>query len=72
MDSNISLHLKMFNDKVRIMNQSQKKDLTLSAQEVRNIHADIFNLLAQIAELTKNPQVDEEVTQIVMDGGGFK
>ena len=72
MDNNLSLHLKTFNDKVRVMNQSQKKDLTLSAQEARNIHSDIFNLLAQLAELTKKPQDDLQVSQIVMDGGGFK
>jgi peptidoglycan hydrolase CwlO-like protein len=72
MDSNMSLHLKIFNDKIKLMNQSQSRDLTLSAQEARNIHADVFALLAQIAELSKKPQSNEEIVQISMDGGGFK
>lgn len=73
MDNNLSLHVRMFNDKVRIMNQTHSRDLTLSAVEARNLHSDIFALLAHIAELTEKPQVtDEEVIQINMDGGGFK
>lgn len=72
---NISLPLKNFNDKVRAMNQTQKKDITLSAMEARNLHNEIFVLLAQIAELSKkslSTNVDENLVQIGMDGGGFK
>lgn len=72
MDNNLTLPLKMFNDKVRVMNQTQKKDLLLSAQEARNLHAELFALLAQIAELSKKPQESPDVVQISMDGGGFK
>lgn len=68
----LSLHVRMFNDKVRVMNQTQNKQLSLSAQEARNLHADIFALLAQIAELSKAPTVTESVGQVSMDGGGFK
>lgn len=70
---NISLPLKMFNDKVRAMNQTQRKDLTLSSMEARNLHNEIFVLLAQIAELSKKPEsIDDTVIQVGMDGGGFK
>ena len=67
-----SKYVKMFNDKVRVMNQTQSRDLTLTAQEARNLHNDIFALLAQISELAKKPQASDEVVQISMDGGGFK
>jgi hypothetical protein len=73
-DQNIALPLKLFNDKVRVMNQTQKKDVVLSAIEARNLHTELFALLAQIADLTRRPAAVETdaVVKIGMDGGGFK
>lgn len=67
----LSLHVRMFNDKVRIMNQTQSKQLILSAVEARNLHADLFALLTHIAELSDRPTAEPTVTQIGMDGGKF-
>jgi hypothetical protein len=72
MDSKPTLPVQMFNDKVRVMNQSMAKNLVLTAQEARNLHAEIFSLLANISELQTKPQADVEVTEISMDGGSFK
>jgi len=69
---NLTLPVRMFNDKVRVMNQTQSRTVTLTADEARNLHSDIFGLLAKFAELTKEPQVTDEVVQINMDGGSFK
>jgi hypothetical protein len=65
---NFTFHIKMLNDKVRAMNQSNSKILTLNAQEARNLQAEIYDLMATIASLTK----PEEVVSINMDGGSFK
>ena len=56
------------------MNQTNSRDLTLSAAEARNIHADIFELLAQMAELAaiKQKAADDAVVNVEMDGGGFR
>ena len=62
----------MFNDRVRAMNQSNSKLLTLNAEEARNLHAEIYNLLALTAELSKSAPVVQNSLQINMDGGGFK
>ena len=73
MDQQISLHLQNFNNRVKVMNQTNSKDLVLSALEARNLHAEIFELLAQISALTKIPAEksnDNDIT-IQMDGGGF-
>lgn len=73
MDQQISLHLQNFNNRVKVMNQTNSKDLVLSALEARNLHAEVFELLAQIAALTKVPvekSNDNDLT-IQMDGGGF-
>ena len=69
----VSLHLKKFNDRIKVMNQTNAKDLTLSKIEAQNLHNDIFDLLTQIAELTKvkkENDADQEIS-VEMDGGGF-
>jgi len=73
MESNLTLHLKMFNDKVKLMNQGNRKDLTLSAQEARNIHADLFDLLNHCATLSKNltTKKQDDIVTVGMDGGSF-
>lgn len=68
----LSLNMRMFNDKVRVMNQTQSKQIILSAVEARNLHADIFALLTQIAELSNRPvEAVAPTTQFGMDGGRF-
>ena len=68
----LSLALKNFNDRVKQMNQSGSKQLMLSAEEARNLHADMFILLVNFAEAqaTVDPVMDN--VSIGMDGGGFK
>lgn len=66
----LSLAIKNFNERVKIMNQTGGKQLALSAEEARNLHADIFNLLANMAELqTTSSSVLTAPTSL--DGGGF-
>lgn len=75
MENNLTLHLKMFNDKIKAMNQSNAKTLTLTVNEARSLHADLFDLLNHCATLSQrleNAGVDDNtVVQINMDGGGF-
>jgi len=61
----------MFNDKVRLMNQTGKPNLTLTAQEARNIQADLFELLGQCAKLSQLATAQDEVITVNFDGGGF-
>lgn len=72
----LSLHLKNFNDKVKFMNQSGKQNLTLSAQEARSLHSDIFDLLNHCATLSKqlssSSKDTDQVLNIMVDGGGFR
>ena len=62
----------MYNDRVRAMNQANGKILTLNAQEARNLHAEIYDLMATIAELSKDRNQNSTVTSVSMDGGSFK
>jgi hypothetical protein len=73
MEHQLSLHLKTFNDRIKVMNQTNSKDLTLTALEARNIHAGIFELLTKINDLTefrKNAE-QETLVSVEMDGGDF-
>lgn len=72
METNLPLHIKLLNERVRAMNQSNGKILTLNAQEARSLHAEIYDLLATIASLSKTDTNSTEVVQIRVDGGGFK
>ena len=73
MESQLSLHLKAFNNRVKVMNQTNAKELVLSKLEAQNLQADIFDLLAQIQALSEIKQAAdaENVISINMDGGGF-
>jgi len=66
----LSLAIKNFNERVKIMNQTGSKQLALSADEARNLHADIFSLLANFTELQR-PQEIASPADINLDGGGF-
>lgn len=75
MESQLSLHLKNFNNRVKVMNQTNAKELTLTATDARNIHADIFELLTQIQALTEirnqEEAKDNAVVNVEFDGGNF-
>ena len=67
----ISLAIKKFNDKVKLMNQTGSKQLALTVEEARNLHADIYILLANLAELQAGEPADQVVNSISVDGGRF-
>jgi len=66
----LSLAIRAFNEKIKVLNQTNSKQLVLSADDARNLHTDIFALLSNIAELRSSGTSD--AVQINMDGGGFK
>ncbi len=73
MATNLSMHLSNFNDRVKGMNQLRQTELRLTSVEANNLHSDVFALLAQIARLEAQLAGDSNnVTEIVVDGGGFK
>ena len=71
MEQQLSLHLKKFNDRVKVMNQTNAKELNLSALEARNIHSEIFELLTKINDLTEVKQASDAVVSVEFDGGNF-
>lgn len=75
MDNKLSLHLRTFNDRIRLLNSGAQKQLILTAQEARSLHADIQDLLSHCAYLSKQIailQKQEQVISINVEGGTFK
>ena len=66
----LTLSMQMFNEKVRQMNQTNAKQLVLSAQEARNLHTDLYSLLTELSALALDQKTFTGVVG-VMDGGGF-
>lgn len=72
MEQLLSLHLKKFNDRVKVLNQTNSRELILSAAEARQLQADIFDLLTQIQALaTVSSTKDTSAIQLEMNGGKF-
>jgi hypothetical protein len=73
MESQLSLHLQNFNNRIKVMNQTNAKELVLTKLEAQNLHNDVFDLLTQIAALSEIKQQVEvnSVVSVGMDGGGF-
>ena len=73
LEQQLSLHLKKFNDRVKVMNQTNARDLSLSAAEARQLQADIFDLLIKINGLIeiKQQAAAEPTVQVELRGSGF-
>lgn len=72
MENKLGFHAKAFNAKVKAMNQTHSKNLTMNADDARNLHSEIFDLLARITELkgaAAGGSGDE--IKIVLDGDKF-
>ena len=55
------------------MNQTNSRDLNLTAAEARQLQADIFDLLTKINDLVdlKQPSAADTVIQVDVQGGKF-
>lgn len=72
MEQQLSLHLRKFNDRVKVLNQTNAREMVLSAAEARQLQADIFDLLTQIQSLTEvKASVENEVITVQVKGSGF-
>jgi hypothetical protein len=72
MDNTLPLHLRKFNEKVRIMNQTNAKLLTLTLAEANNLQAEIYTLMTENIRLAKAAiEKPLSITTIEVDGGSF-
>lgn len=70
----MSLHINRFVDRVKAADSRTQREVTLTLNEAKDLHADITKLLNAVAELQsiaiKSKKSDETV-EVQLDGGDF-
>jgi len=72
MAKSLTPSLNKFCEKVRVMNQTQSQNLTLSAAEARNIESDIMDLLLYTNNIQAKLLERAETIQVEIASPGFK
>lgn len=68
----LTIAMQGFNEKLRQMNQSNGKQLVLTAQDARNLQSDIYALLGELTKVTTADSSRDDIVQVNMDGGTFR
>jgi hypothetical protein len=70
----MSLHIHRFVDLIKATEARGQKDLQMSLRDAKDLHSDITKLLVTLEELrtTRSRAPNDEVIEVVMDGGSFK
>ena len=68
------MHIQKFVDRVRACESRGQRDLVLSINDAKDLHADITRLLLELQnlQLQKVIQPNEEIIAVEIHGGGFK
>lgn len=66
----MSLHINRFIDRVKAAESRQQRDVTLTINEARDLHADITRLLLALEQALTTPP-NSQVVDISMSGGTF-
>lgn len=72
MPKSLTPSLSKFCEKVRVMNQTQSKNLMLTPAEARNMESDILDLLLQINDLQARLLERADTIQVEIASPGFK
>jgi hypothetical protein len=68
----MSLHIPKFVDRVRAAESRQQREVTMTINEARDLHADITKLLLKLeSAATINNTVEPVITEIKVSGGTF-
>jgi hypothetical protein len=70
----VGIHLDKFNNRVKVLNQTQSRNMTLTADEARNLQTDVFDVLSAIASMEVELQGLRNAVAAsgpAFDGGGF-
>lgn len=68
----MSIHINKFIDRIKAANSKGLRDITMTANEARDLHADITKLLLVVEELREQTQSkDQTEVDIEVQGGSF-
>jgi hypothetical protein len=66
----MSLHITKFLDRIKAAESRQQREVTMSINEARDLHADITRLLARL-EQAHTANSEPEVIEVRLSGGTF-
>jgi hypothetical protein len=66
------LHIKNFINKMSAMEGKKSKDVVLPINDAKGLRDDICKLLADLHELNREKNNEEEVINVSVKGGGFR
>ena len=69
----MTVHLNRFIDRVRAQESRGARDLVLTIQDARDLHADITRLLLELQRLRESARTvpENQVVEVRMNGGSF-
>ena len=70
----MSLHINKFVDRIKAAESRSQRDVVLTINEARDLHADITKLLLGVQELQQQlltGQQEQSVISVEIDGGKF-
>jgi hypothetical protein len=67
----MSLHLKKFVDRLQHFEQRGAREFSCPISDAKNLHSEITRVLIELEELRQQPQPNNEVIAVEMQGGSF-
>lgn len=70
----MSMHINRFIDRVRAADTKGQRDIVISLQDAKNLHADITKLLLAVQEMHDRMSAsgtDKSVINLEVEGGAF-
>jgi hypothetical protein len=67
----MSMHIARLLDRIKAADSRQQRDITMTVNEARDLHADITRLLLALEQVHQTVEKPQENTDIAITGGSF-
>lgn len=67
----MSMHIARLLDRIKAADSRQQRDITMTVNEARDLHADITRLLLALEQAHRPVEKPQETTDIAITGGSF-
>jgi hypothetical protein len=67
----MSMHIARLLDRIKAADSRQQRDITMTVNEARDLHADITRLLLALEQAHRPSEKPQENTDIALSGGSF-
>ena len=67
----MSMHIARLLDRIKAADSRQQRDITMTVNEARDLHADITRLLLALEQAHQTVEKPQETTDIAITGGSF-